>query len=132
MTWCVCRRPLCCVVFVAIAIGVLGDASLRAQEPDSIDASSPTTAVRTIKLAPTVHPAVPSRPTDFWYIPESFPRTGAGGSESPTEKFARAARLVDGGEFATALPLLTAADLSGTPLASYALYYRALALAGLN
>jgi peptidoglycan lytic transglycosylase len=132
MKWYMRRGPLHSVAFVAIAIGVLSDAGLRAQETDNVDASSPTHAVRTVKLAPTVHPAIPSRPTDFWYVPESFPRTGAGRSESPSERFARAARLVDGGEFTTALPLLTPADLSGTPLASYALYYRALALAGLN
>jgi len=33
---------------------------------------------------------------------------------------------------AAALPLLIATDVSGTPLAAYASYYRALALAGLN
>ena len=132
MKWCMRHRPFHFVAFVAIAIGVLADGGLRAQESDNVAASGATSAVRPVKLAPTVHPAVPSRPTDFWYVPESFPRTGASRSESPAEKFARAARLVDGGEFAAALPLLTADDLSGTPLASYALYYRALALAGLN
>ncbi|HMF29046.1 MAG TPA: tetratricopeptide repeat protein, partial [Candidatus Cybelea sp.] len=76
--------------------------------------------------------AVPSRPTDFWYVPESFPRTGAGRSESSAEKFARAVRFVEASDFAAALPLLTTTDLSGTPLSAYALYYRALALAGLN
>jgi soluble lytic murein transglycosylase len=125
-------RPFHSVAFVAIAIGVIAGSGPRAQQSENLDASVATSAVRTIRLAPTVHPAVPSRPTDFWYVPESFPRTGAGRSESPAEKFARAARLIDGGDFAAGLPLLTAADLSGTPLASYALYYRALALAGLN
>ena len=132
MKWRMRRGPFHSVAVVAIAIGLLADAGLRAQESDNIDQSGSTSAVRTVTLAPTVHPAIPSRPTDFWYVPESFPRTVAGRSESPPEKFARAARLIDGGEFATALPLLTAADLSGSPLASYALYYRALALAGLN
>jgi soluble lytic murein transglycosylase len=127
------RGPFHSLAVVAIAVGVLADAGLRAQDVDSIDAPAPTSAVRSVKqLAPTVHPAVPSRPTDYWYVPESFPRTGTARSESAAEKFARAARLVDGGEFAAALPLLTAADLSGSPLSSYALYYRALALAGLN
>src|SRR5262249_2062782 len=115
-----------------IAISVVAGSGPRAQQSDNLEASVPTNAVRAVSLAPTVHPAVPSRPTDFWYVPESFPRTSAGRSESPAEKFARAVRLIDGGDFGGGLPLLTAADLSGTPLASYALYYRALALAGLN
>jgi soluble lytic murein transglycosylase len=132
MKWCIRRGPFRSVVFVAIAIAVLADAGLRAQETDNIDASGPTSAVRTVKLAPTVHPAVPSRPADFWYVPESVPRTGTARSESPAEKFARAARLIDGGDFAAGLPLLAASDLSSTPLASYALYYRAIALVGLN
>jgi soluble lytic murein transglycosylase len=40
--------------------------------------------------------------------------------------------LIDGGDFAAGLPLVAAVDLSGTPLAPYALYYRATALAGLS
>src|SRR4030095_6066964 len=132
MKWCMRRGSFQSVAFVAIATSVIAASGLRAQQSDNLDASGTTSAVRTVRLAPTVHPAVPSRPTDFWYVPESFPRTGASRSESPAEKFARAARLVDGGEFAGAPPPLPAGDLSGTPLASYALYYRALALAGLN
>jgi predicted Zn-dependent protease len=129
---CVRRAPFYSVALVAIAISVIAGSGPRAQQSESLDTSVATSAVRTIRLAPTVHPAVPSRPTDFWYVPESFPRTGAGRTESPAEKFARAVRLIDGGDFAAGLPLLTTADLSGTPLAPYALYYRALALAGVN
>jgi peptidoglycan lytic transglycosylase len=126
------RVPFHSVAFVAIALAVVADSGPRAQQSENLDASVATSAVRAVSLAPTVHPAVPSRPTDFWYVPESFPRTGAGRGESAAEKFARAARFVEAGDFAAALPLLTATDLSGTPLAAYALYYRALALAGLN
>ena len=138
MKWCMRRGPFHSVALVAIATSVIAAGGLRAQQSNNLDASSATSAVPTdrlvppVKLTPTVHPAVPSRPTDFWYVPESFPRTGAGRSESSAEKFARAARLIDGGDFAGGLPLLAAADLSGTPLAPYALYYRALALTGLN
>src|SRR4029453_13113007 len=132
MKWCMRRGSFQSVAFVAIATSVIAASGLRAQQSDNLDASGTTSAVRTVRLAPTVHPAVPSRPTDFWYVPESFPRTGAGRSESPAEKFARAARLIEGGDFAAGLPILTAADWSGTPLASYALYYRAVALAGVN
>jgi peptidoglycan lytic transglycosylase len=122
MKWCMRRGPFHSVAFVAIAIGVIAGSGLRGQEYEH----------ETVRLAPTVHPAVPSHPTDFWYVPESFPRAGAGRSESPAEKFARAARLIEGGDFAAGLPVLAAIDLSGSPLASYALYYRAIALAGLN
>jgi peptidoglycan lytic transglycosylase len=126
------RVPFHSVAFVAIALAVVADSGPRAQQSENLDSSVATSAVRAVSLAPTVHPAVPSRPTDFWYVPESFPRTGAGRGESAAEKFARAARFVEAGDFAAALPLLTPTDLSGTPLAAYALYYRALALAGLN
>ena len=132
MKWCMCRGPFQSIAFVTIAIGVIAGSGPRAQQSTNLDAGAATSAVRTVRLVPTVHPAVPSRPTDFWYVPESFPRPGAARSESPAEKFARAARLIDGGDFAAGLPLLTATDLSGTPLASYVLYYRAIALAGLN
>jgi len=132
MKWRMRCRPFHSVTLVAIAIGVIAGSGPRAQQSENLDASGATSAVRTVRLAPTLHPAVPSRPTDFWYVPESFPRTGAARSESSAEKFARAVRLIDGGDFAGGLPLLTSADVSGTALASYALYYRALALAGLN
>src|SRR4029450_3584209 len=132
MKCCMRRGPFHSIAFVAIATSVIAASGLRAQQSDNLDASGVTSAVRTVRLAPTVHPAVPSRPTDFWYVPESFPRTGAGRSESSAEKFARAARLIEGGDFAGGLPLLPAADLTGTPLASYARYYRAVALTGLN
>src|SRR5215510_15476168 len=132
MKLCMRRVPFHSVAFVAIALAVVADSGPRAQQSENLDASVATSAVRAVVLAPTVHPAVPSRPTDFWYVPESFPRTGAGRSESPAEKFVRAARFVEAGDFAAALPLLAGTDVSGTPLAAYALYYRALALAGLN
>jgi soluble lytic murein transglycosylase len=132
MKLCMRRVPFHSVAFAAIALGVVAGSGPRAQQSENLDASAATSAVRSVSLAPTVHPAVPSRPTDFWYVPESFPRTGAGRSESPAEKFARAARFIETGDFAAALPLLIATDVSGTPLAAYASYYRALALAGLN
>ena len=114
MKWRMRCRPFHSVTLVAIAIGVIAGSGPRAQQSENLDASGATRAVRTVRLAPTLHPAVPSRPTDFWYVPESFPRTGAARSESSAEKFARAVRLIDGGDFAGGLPLLTSADVSGT------------------
>jgi soluble lytic murein transglycosylase len=132
MKWFPSRGPFHAAAFVAIAVAALASVGLRAQYSDNIDAPGPSSAERAVRLVPTVHPAVPSRPTDFWYVPDSFPPAGIGRIESPAEKFARAARLIDGGDYATGLPLVTAADLAGTPLAVYGSYYRALALAGLN
>src|SRR6476646_9470349 len=110
MKWCMRRGPFQAAAFVAIALGALAGVGLRAQE-DSVDAPAQSSANRTARLVPTVHPAVPSRPSDFWYVPDSFPPAGAGRSESPSEKFARAARLIDGGDFAAGLPLVAAVDL---------------------
>ena len=126
------RWPVQFVAIVAIAVAILAGVRLRAQYSDQIDAPAPSSADRAVRLLPTVHPAIPSRPTDFWYVPDSFRTTAAGRIESPAEKFARGARLIDAGDFAAGLPLVTAANLSGTPLAVYGLYYRAIALAGLE
>jgi soluble lytic murein transglycosylase len=98
---------------------------LRAQDTDGV---APLVAV----LAPTVHPALPGRPDDFWFVPQTFTGEINGRAESPAGKFARGARLIDAGDFAGGLPLVTAPDLARTPLASYARYYRAVGLAGLN
>jgi soluble lytic murein transglycosylase len=103
-----------------------------AAAPSRVDGGAPSTTTDPIRLLPTVHPAIPSRPGEFWYVPESFPRAAEGRAEAPAEKFARGARLIDRGDFAAGLPLVSAADLTSTPLASYALYYRAVALAGLS
>jgi soluble lytic murein transglycosylase len=88
--------------------------------------------VEGITLAPTAHPALPDRTSDFWFVPETFPRAAGGRTESPAQKFARGARLIDGGDFAAGLPLVSTAELADTALASYARYYRAVALTGLN
>ena len=132
MKWFPSRGPFQSAAFVAIAVAALAGVGLRAQYSDNIVAPGPSSAERAVRLVPTVHPAVPSRPTDFWYVPDSFPPAGSGRVESSAEKFARAARLIDGGDYASGLPLVTAADLAGTPLAVYGSYYRAIALAGLN
>jgi len=132
MKWFLSRGRFQSAAFAAVAGAALAVVGLRAQYSDRIDAPAPSGAERALRLVPTVHPAVPSRQTDFWYVPDSFPATGSSRVESAAEKFARAVRLIDNGDFAAGLPLVVAADLSGTPLAVYGAYYRALALAGLN
>jgi soluble lytic murein transglycosylase len=83
-------------------------------------------------LKPTVHAALPARPVDFWLVPESFASAVPGRAESPAQKFARGAKFIDNGDFAGGLSLVTSADVSASALGSYARYYRAVALAGLN
>jgi soluble lytic murein transglycosylase len=116
------------VPLAALALLVAVTLDVRAQE---VEGSTPPVATPVIPLAPTAHPALPDRTSDFWFVPETFPRAANARAESPAQKFARGSRLIDSGDFATGLPLLTA-ELAGTPLASYARYYRAVALMGLN
>jgi soluble lytic murein transglycosylase len=101
---------------------------IHAQEAEV--ASTPLAAP--VPLAATVHPPIPDRPADFWLVPENLPRTTTTRAESATQKFARGAALIDEGSFSAGLPLVSAPDLAVTPLARYAQYYRAVALAGLN
>jgi len=92
-----------------------------------------TSPIRTTSasLAVTIHPPIPTSPSDFWFVPD-VARPSAGRAESAAEKFARGARFIDDGEFLTGLPLVSAFDLYTTPLANYGQYYRAIALFGLN
>jgi len=123
------------VTSLAALVFVLSVASdVRAQDiegPVAVAAAAPA-PVPVVLLKPTAHPALPARAGDFWLVPESFAQPATGRPESPAQKFARGAKLIDAGDFAAGLPLVTSADLSGTPLGAYSRYYRAVALAGLN
>jgi len=106
-------------------------AAVNEAVPSTVEGPLPSTVVEAaVALLPTAHPALPGRVGEFWFLPESF--AAAGRPETPAQKLARGAKLIDSGDFAAALPLVTSADVSGSPLASYARYYRAVALAGLN
>ena len=118
--------PLAPVLLLAVAVIAL---DVRAQEAEPIAAPS---APQPVTLLRTAHPALPARPDDFWFVPDAFTPSTNGRAELPSQKFARGAKLVDSGDFAAGLALISAADLSGTPLAAYQRYYRAIALAGLN
>ena len=111
----------------------LAPSNVETSVPNRVEGSIPARVEPApVALKPTAHPALPGRIGDFWFVPESFARPAAGRSESPAEKLARGVKLIDGGDFAAGLPLVTSADVSGAPLASYARYYRAVALVGLN
>jgi soluble lytic murein transglycosylase len=106
-------------------------AAVNEAAPSTVEGPAPSTVVEAaVALLPTAHPALPGRVGEFWFLPESF--AAAGRPETPAQKLARGAKLIDSGDFAAGLPLVTSADVSGSPLASYARYYRAVALAGLN
>jgi len=118
--------------FVSIAaLTVLTAVALDARGQD-LETVAPSVAASVVTLTPTAHPALPQRTTDFWFVPETFSRAGNGRAETPAQKFARGARLIDSGDFAAGLLLVSTADLATTPLASYARFYRAVALTGLN
>ena len=125
------KRVASLAAFVFFAVVAL---DVRAQEPEvtSPQVAPPVTPAPPVTLLPTAHPALPARSSDFWFVPEEFPPATNGRVELPTQKFARGAQLVASGDFAGGLALINAADVSGTPLAAYSRYYRAIALAGLN
>ena len=84
-------------------------------------------------LAPTAHPPLPGHPSQYWYVPErSSAAVAPGNREDAVTRFARGARLIQGGDYAAGLPLVSAPDVARTPLASYGEYYTAVALANLS
>jgi soluble lytic murein transglycosylase len=128
-------RAVKSIVF-AVVLAVIAPVALdvRAQDAEGgVDpAQRSASIVPVLALVPTAHPSLPDRPGDFWFIPETFPRTTAARAESAAQKLARAARAIDAGDFASGLPLVSATELTGTPLEPYARYYKAVALIGLN
>src|SRR5688572_32981189 len=76
------------------------------------------------KLSPTAHPPVPNDLSAMWLVPAQSARLGPA-----MANFVRGVRLLEEDDApAAALPLVSDAALSTTPLADYARYYRGLAL----
>jgi len=83
----------------------------------------------TTSLGPTDHAPLPGHPSLFWLVPDhaytrSVPRAA---SETALQRLARGVALIDAGDYAGGLPLVSAKELASTPLANYALYYAGLA-----
>ncbi len=114
-------------IFACMCVAIAG-LDVRAQEFEGIA----TRSAPPVRLTATVHPPLPDRLVDFWFVPETFQRASTARTESPAAKFARGAKLIDSGDFGAGLPLVNTSDLSATPLTGYAQYYRGVALAGLN
>ena len=118
------RRAMWLAVLTTVA---LAETSSRAQQPGDVTLR----ASSDVRLVATVHPPIPERQVDFWFVPDLPARPSTQG-DSPRQRLARGIGLIDEGAFAAGLPLVSAATLAATPLADYARYYRGVALAGLN
>jgi soluble lytic murein transglycosylase len=86
---------------------------------------------RGIELSPTAHAPLPAKLAHYWYVPETS-TSAARGQQDAATRLARGAELISAGNFTAGLPLVSASDLSGSPLELYALYYSGIALAGLS
>ena len=77
------------------------------------------------QLVPTVHPAIPTNPSDLWLVPsetDRAPRALAG-----FEPLTTGVKRFQDGNYAAALTFLTNPALAKTGLADYAAYYKGLA-----
>jgi len=112
----------------ALATVALAGPDTRAQEPGGVTLRRASD----VRLVPTVHPPIPVRPVDFWFVPDLPARSSTSQADSPAQRLARGVNLIDEGAFAAGLPLVSAPALAATPLADYARYFRGVALAGLD
>jgi peptidoglycan lytic transglycosylase len=89
-----------------------------------------TALVPPVPLEATSHPALPDDRSDLWFVPG--PKARRARASAALLKFAEGVRAYTGGNYAAALPLVSARPLADTPLADYAAYYTGLTLLRLN
>jgi soluble lytic murein transglycosylase len=77
------------------------------------------------QLGPTVHPALPSNPSDLWLVPSE--RDRASRSTATFEPLATGVKRFQDGDYAGALLLVSRPSLANTALTDYASYYAGLA-----
>jgi soluble lytic murein transglycosylase len=113
------RRVLAAVVLLLLSVGPRTDERILAQ-----------TRQGGASLAPTPHPPLPGHPAMYWLVPESsLSRTSsAQTADTALSRFVRGSTLIANGDYAAGLPLVSSADLAGTPLAQYSRYYAGIAL----
>ena len=119
-----------CVPVVLLA--TLATQTSHAQEP-SDPAAAPKSADGP-RLTPTVHPALPSDPAQYWFVPDLAAPRGASGRATATAmaNFVKAVRLIGDNNYAVAIPLIDAAAIATTPLGAYGYYYQGVALMALQ
>lgn len=89
--------------------------------PRAEERQASAVAALTEPLTATAHPPLPRDPLALWLAPAEAPRRVPAALAS----FRAGAKLFTDARYAEALPLVSG-PLPGTPLADYALYYRAM------
>ena len=110
------------VVCVAHSIGVGAQSPAKPAAATNSFGSGVTT---------TDHDPLPGHPSRYWVVPDPQTLQTSRGLTGNFAKFAQGARLVDAGNFAAGLPLVSV-QLGSTPLAPYQRYYTGVALLGLG
>jgi soluble lytic murein transglycosylase len=82
------------------------------------------------QLGPTLHPALPSNPSDLWLVPSEHDR--ASRSAAGFEPLTTGVKRFQDGDYAGALLLVSRPSLANTALADYAAYYTGLAQSRLD
>jgi tetratricopeptide (TPR) repeat protein len=114
-------RPIALTILWALLATPVVSGRQAAQAPPP-----PTPAVPTVgQLGPTVHPTLPSNPSDLWLVPSANDRTSR--STATFDALAEGVKRFDSGDFAGALLLVSRPALASTALADYAAYYTGLA-----
>ena len=85
------------------------------------------------QLVPTSHPALPSEPSLYWFVPQagSGRATAARPLDAGARRLLQGAQSVANGDFTAALSLISAPDIADPNLVNYATYYRGVAQIGL-
>jgi soluble lytic murein transglycosylase len=128
------RTAVLAVTGVCLTSAGHGVGAQDAREPEQqLDGPRHASALTT-KLVPTNHPPLPGHPSHFWFAPDVQAARGSarGSAESPIVRFGRGVKFFNDGEYAAALPLVSAPELASTPLADYARYYTGFVQARLN
>lgn len=77
------------------------------------------------QLSPTVHPAIPSNPSDLWLVPLETDRVPR--AKAAFDPLTTGIKRFQDGNYQAALTLFSSPALSKTALADYAAYYKGLA-----
>ena len=114
-------RPAVLSIACALLIARAPSAAQAPQAP--ADAAPPVPTVS--QLGPTLHPTLPSNPSELWLVPSATDRSTR--STASVEPLALGVKRYQEGDFAGALLLVSRPSLANTALADYASYYTGLA-----